>query len=185
MIRYTLFILIAFIFIGCGKRASFEVQSPLPPPPPEDTVNLTPLSPSITYASGWSMMTITANYAKTVVDVGAHFNTSRNACGKDAYGAIGLEAWNKISLNTNTAIKDGLTLTDYCVPLPEDNIYLARIGINVEVKLERRTETLYEIKDGQICSSIRNHQVSDELLNALTQVIIDADKEDCPNGWGS
>ncbi len=152
-----------------------------PPAPPVD--ELTPISPNVVYSTGWGEMTVNANYAKTTITLGAHFATNRNACGKDAYGSIDLELWNALAKNTNLAIQGGTRTEMNCVDPPTET-YKFMDG-TVEVKLAQGTRTLYELKNGQICSSIQDKVVSDALLRAINQLIVVADKEDCPNGWGS
>ena len=176
--------------IGCAKRTNQPFVAPdptknIPPPQADNNEGLAPNSPNITYASGWSEIDITANMAKTKVTVGAHFGTSRNACGKDAYGAIELATWNSLAKNANLAIQNEPRALDYCVPIPDDNIYLNRGGLSVEVKTPTGNRALYDIKNGEICSTVQDDATSQALLDAINQVIEAADKEDCPNGWGS
>lgn len=173
------------ILIGTQGCNSGHENSAAPPPSsntehPDNHQN----APEIVFATGWAAMVITANLAKTEVGVGAHFTTTRNACGKDAYGALSLEDWNNFATQANIAVQGLSQDPDYCVPLPEDD-YLTRGGLSVDIKLPHETRTLYEVRGDQICSSIQNHQASDALLKAISNVISAADKEDCPNGWGS
>jgi hypothetical protein len=171
------------MIIGCGspenKNNALHKQNDTPP----DAEELSPTSSNVVYADHWSDITITANYAKTVVDVGAHFITSRNACGKDAYGAIELELWNTISKNANLATSTPPRQEDLCIDPPTDT-YKYMDG-TVEIKIDDKKETLYEFKGGQICSRIQDPEINKKLIDSINQIIQLADKEDCPNGWGS
>ena len=150
-----------------------------------EETELLPNSPAVVYASEWSEISFISNFAKTSVGVGAHFTTSRNACGKDAYGAISLQAWNALATQANYLALNPPNGPDYCVPIPDNNIYLGRAGLSAEIKTDRGKFVLYENMGNEICSKIQDHLVSDHLLQAMSQVIEAADKEDCANGWGN
>jgi hypothetical protein len=140
-------------------------------------------SDQVVYAEGWSEALIQANYAKTVIDTTGHFSTTRNACGKDAFGVLSVEDWNLFAKSLNEISKEGLSSNEYCVPAPED---VSRfMDGEVELKLDQGKKTLYQYKSYEICSNIQNHQVSDQLLQVINKIIAHADQEDCPNGWGS
>lgn len=140
-------------------------------------------SPNVIYATGWSVMIIHANYAKTTIDSGAHLTTDRNACGKDAYAAIALDEWNNFSKNVNLAIQKPPVQDEYCVSPPTDT-YKYMDG-SVKITTDHGERLLYETVDYQICSTISDHKLSDTLLALINQLILDADKTNCPNGWGS
>lgn len=166
------------ILSGCNSESSQSVN-----PNQEQDGGLSPTSPELVYSSGWTEMVIRANSAKTTVDPGAHFATNRNACGKDAYGAIDLEDWNALAKYTNLAIEGESRPEDHCVDPPaEANKYMDG---TVEVKTPSGIKVLFEVKDWQICTRIKDAQVSDTLLKTIEKIILQADKEDCPNGWGS
>ncbi len=155
---------------------------------PENTpIDLTPYSPAVVYADGWRDAVIMANFAKTTVDVGAHFATSRNACGKDAFGAIDLATWNQFSKSLNSALKMPARTEDqyYCVSPPMDTSKWLDGTLEVNLPPPQKSRILYELRDGQICSSIQDKAVSDVLLEVVQKIIVAADREDCPNGWGS
>ena len=178
---FVLLVILGLNSPGCSDFSnSFQSTDDIPPPHRE--ITLTPVSKNIIYAIGWSDLLINANYAKTTVTVAAHFSTTRNACGKEAYGPIEMDAWNDLATHMNAAIKAGPSRNEYCVAAPLDGKYMDG---TVEVKVNGATRTLYEFKDWQICSTIEDHKTSDALLALLNQLIILADKEDCPNGWGS
>ncbi len=183
-----LLILIFLTLIGCNGGSERTVNPSVPDPVPphdtgEDNTDLNPTSPQVTYASKWTSVTLLANSAKTIIDSLGHFSTNRNACGKDAYGSIALEVWNPLAKNLNLAIEKDPPYNDYCIPIPEtNNKYMDG---TVEIKMEQGNRKLYELRDNQICSTIADPQVSDILFGIINKLIIIADKEDCPNGWGS
>jgi hypothetical protein len=177
---------IAMLFaVGCGSQPSQPAQ-PTPdandPAPVNDQRNGPPAPPEATVAKGWSELIINANSAKTTVSPFGHFATTRNACGKDAFGVVVLADWNSLAKNLNLAVEGTPAPQEYCVAIPESYPYM---NDSVQVKLERETRTLYELKNGQICSNIQDHATADALLADVQKMILVADKEECPNGWGS
>jgi hypothetical protein len=153
---------------------------------PNDSNDLNPFSPNNVYPKGWNKVIITANSAKTTVSSAAHFTTTRNACGRDAYGAIDSESWNNLSKSLNVAVTTTLLPeeTQPCVDTPD---YYPYMDGTVEVELNQANEkkTIYALKNGQICTSIPDPETSKVLLEAIHNIIKTADKEECPNGWGS
>ncbi len=146
-----------------------------PSPSPTATSN-------VAYANGWSAITIHANFAKTHVDITGHFDTDRNACGKDAAGLLGLDDWNKFAKDVNTALESPPLAQEYCIPQPDTGKYMDG---TTEVVLTRGKRLLYEVKNGEICSTVGGPALSSELLNLINKIINLADKANCPNGWGS
>jgi len=188
---------------GCSDQSNntsppeTPVAQPTAPTAPID--ELSPTSPKVVYALGWASIEINANYAKTIVSIGSHFTTNRNACGKDAYGAIELDTWNSLAKNANLALQQPPREDTYCVDPPTDTykymdgtVEIKTIsqdsgssGNDVNNEHGLKSRALFEVKDGQICSTIADKAVSDALLAAINKIIVIADKEDCPNGWGS
>jgi len=193
MTRIHIVLLILVFILGCAKSDSTPTDAVAPAAPrpatahnpTEDGSDLTPLSPNVIYAIEWNEVDITANSAITQVGIGAHFSTSRNACGREAYGPLKLEVWNNFATQLNAALKAGPRIVDFCVAIPDDDIYFQRTGLTVDVKTDHGVKPLYELRDGQICSKIKSATISNALLKAIRDVIIAADKEECPNGWGS
>ncbi len=142
---------------------------------------LSPISPHVTYADGWEEVIINANQAKTKIGVGAHFGTNRNACGRDAYGSIQLEDWNMFAKYMNAAMKGQFSSEETCLDSPDTRFM---DGIT-EVKTGEQKKVIYEYKGGMICTTIADPEVSKNLLKVINSLVIQADKEDCPNGWGS
>lgn len=142
-------------------------------------------------AEGWSQLTMVANYAKTTLDTMAHFNTSRNACGKDAYGAVqSSELWNKMVQNINAAVQSPPRSEAYCAPanqeLDANGYYKKTMDGTVEAKLaDGSKRQLFEQRGSDICTTIQDPTLSATLLRNLNELVLLADKEDCPNGWGS
>jgi len=188
----TFLVIVSASISGC---AAPEEVAPEPQQTPSGSENLPPTdelnprSAQVVYPSGWGEIVINANYAKTTVTVGAHFATTRNACGRDAYGGIDLATWNALAQNANLALQsEPNTSEEYCVDPPADA--LRWMDGTVDIKLPQangtlKTRTLYEARNGLICSTIRDKTVSDALLGTINQMVLIADKEDCPNGWGS
>jgi hypothetical protein len=176
----TLILILLLMACGPGNSRRSNGQN-LPP----DFEELSPTSSRVVYPDGWEEITINANWAKTLVNTTAHFTTSRNACGKDAYGAFDLETWNNLSKDLNAMLKMPRLQEDFCVDPPETPDYKFMDG-SVELKPDNSNvkQTVFEYKDGRICSRIKDPKLSNKLLNLIQKVIIMADKEDCTNGWG-
>lgn len=190
------------LFTNCGTKVSSDppsappVSAPVPishddspqpsptPTPGIQETGLPAVSPDVVYAKDWSELVIQANFAKTTLTPGAHFLTTRNACGREVYGTVDLETWNGVAKYSNLAIQDPPSQTDYCVKAPMDSNEKYMDGI-VEIQLAHEKRTLLELKNDEICSTIADHKVADELLKYINKVIMAADKEECPNGWGS
>lgn len=156
---------------------SSNPTEPEPTPSPSNTP--TPF-PTSSLAEGWKTLTVQAWSAKTILDAFAHFSTTRNACGRDADGVLSLEDWNSISVHLNQAVQKELTQeASYCVPTPEAYPYMDdRVEVEIDLPTFRGKKPLYEVKEGQICSTISDHTVSDALLNDINKFIKTADKQD-------
>jgi hypothetical protein len=125
-----------------------------------------------------------ANQAKTDVDSSAHFDTSRNACGREADGALAAQLWNQLANDVNLIllVPPLPDRTPNCMDIPDGNRMDGTVDVyNDKVK---REVFFYRAGDSQVCSTIQNTQLAMDMLNALTQLVTLADKEDCPNGWG-
>jgi hypothetical protein len=171
--------LICFAF-GCANKSptnTQETNSPALNSPPLNQANTPtlPPQPQTLFAEGWQNLIINANSAKTDVDAIAHFKTSRNACGRGADGVLELPEWNSVAQHLNSAVSLGPSQNPYCVPIPDTFPYMDN---SVEVVLNREKRTLYEVRDGQICSTISDHNVSDALLGDIQKIILFADKQD-------
>lgn len=174
LIRFTL--LVGFTFLlGCGQKDPALNDSN------QSVDELSPTSAGIVYAEGWDEIQMIANSAKTNVDNNGHFTTSRNACGKESFGALDTENFNKISRNMNLIGKQVLLKTPRCTPFPEG----FKMDGTAEVKMTAGKKLVFETHGGEICSYASDPKASDELLAGLDAVVKAADKEDCPRGWGS
>jgi hypothetical protein len=189
-IMHIFLILSLVLTSGCfsDDRQQSEAAN-IPAPPADAPSHPDPEPVPIAIAKGWTDVTIIANSAKTRIGTGAHFTTSRNACGHEAYGGIKLEDWNKMTNSLNIAIQKEPLHEDYCVsipdPTPEGRMPPYMDG-TVDVKTSEGTlRNIFQLKGDQICGNIPDARASDDLLSAVTQIIAAADKEDCPNGWGS
>lgn len=170
------FSLICFA-IGCANKSSSNSQEASSPSrnSPTDNTPVTPPQVQTVFADGWQNLVITANSAKTNLDSVAHFKTDRNACGRGADGVLELPEWNSVSQNLNVVVKQRPAQDPYCVNIPDAWPYMDN---SVEVVLDREKRTLYEVRDGQICSTISDHSVSDALLADIHKIIRFADKQD-------
>jgi len=185
-------IALAMIFSSCGGASdSSPVNPPIDQSGPQATPEeeLHPLSKKVIYAYGWESATIRANSARTKVTIAAHFETDRNACGKDAYGPLDLQTWNDFAQSMNQAIVSLFTQpqtapTEYCTPSPQD--YSEKfIDESLSVKTIQGDLFLFENKEGELCTRIADKAIADQLTKATIKIIVAADREDCPNGWGS
>ncbi len=174
---------------GCASRVETTQNTPLVPV--ETPAHPDP-GPTLALSSGWSEVTIKANSAKTRISSGAHLSTTRNACGHPAYGGLDLDNWNKMANSLNTVLQKEPQRNEYCVSIPESWPYLVdSSNDSVDVKMaEGTTRTILRLREDreegvQICSTAQDKKASDDLLLAVTKIIHLADKEDCPNGWGS
>lgn len=177
--------------LGTGCATRVETTQLTPTVPAEAPAHPDP-GPTLALSSGWSEVTIKANSAKTRISSGAHLATTRNACGHPAYGGLDLDSWNKIANSLNTILQKEPLRNEYCVSIPDSWPYLVdSSNDSVEVKMaEGTTRTILRLREDreegvQICSTAQDKKASDELLSATTKIIQIADKEDCPNGWGS
>jgi hypothetical protein len=81
-----------------------------------------PPGPAAIYAQGWLTIDMTANSAETKLDSLGHFDTSRNACGREAYGNLDVDLWNQISDQTNKAfLSPSVSAENNCFPRPDGN----------------------------------------------------------------
>jgi hypothetical protein len=188
------------------------------------TTGSTPAASTLVYADGWSDLTIIANQAKTEVSPGGHFSTSRNACGKEAYGAIDLAEWNAIAQGANAAVAAHPLAEETCFPLPDS---VTKMDGTAELTLFQHNGatpaaapttgapngtapasvlalseassampsptpsatptkiTIFTIRGSDACTTIADPAVARALLSAIDTLVVNADKEGCPNGWGS
>jgi hypothetical protein len=200
-------------------------------------------------AQGWQTIDMIANQAETKLDTLGHFDTSRNACGQEAYGTVDLALWNQMVQLTNSALSSPATPEDKmnCFDAPNGNRMDGTVDLILsapensphlfsEFTLATRPTTtptntptphptptptpthptvptptptptpthtsspspspspsasviapkrrLFENDGGQICSTIQNAQTAQQLLQTLSQLAINADKQNCANGYG-
>jgi len=185
IMKTILLIFILTLSSGCFSQYDRKLNQDtnIQPQPAEVPAQPEPTPTPIALPVGWTELSWIANSAKTRISTGGHFTTSRNACGKEAYGGVELEAWNKMTTALNLAVQKEPLREDYCVSIPETPPYMDGA---VDVKIAGGTlRTIYQLKGDQICSTVQDSKISDDLLSAITRIIAAADKEDCPNGWGS
>lgn len=150
-----------------------------------DPASNSPPPASAALADGWTQVLIQANYAKTKVDAFAHWNTNRNACGKDADGALELEVWNRLVTAVNHAVTHPLLAEPRCQPKDQNSENASKMDGTAQVTHTQGKFTLIEVRDtGEICSFVKDEAYSKQLIQAITDIVLIADKEDCPFGWG-
>jgi hypothetical protein len=196
-------------------------------------------------AQGWQLIDMIADQAETKLDSLGHFDTSRNACGHEAYGILSLDLWNNIVDESNQALAAQALSEDHlnCFDIPEGN----RMDGTVDFILEtppsathdllvadvhaspapRPTSTptiiptstpttrptvtptstpssrpsaspspspspsdkpkrsIFEVRGGQICTTIPDTQVAKALLKNISTFVELANKQDCANGYGN
>jgi hypothetical protein len=156
---------------------------------------------SLIYAKGWTQVTINANYAKTLIDNTGHFSTDRNACGEAANGVIDLDQWNTLAGAINGALAALQVPTTSTAPgasshasngssastssdTPQDCPTQpdgAKMDGTMDVVLDDGTQkSIFEnLGPGQVCSSIVDNQLTQNLYNAINLVVVQADQTDC------
>lgn len=173
--RFFLFFLGTLaVFSGCqsGSNTTDDVNTP--------TAQNSP-APTAVIADGWTSINIQANYAKTTVDSFAHWVTNRNACGKDADGALELELWNRLVTAVNHAVTHPSLADARC----QANDAQSKMDGTAEVTLTQGKRILIEARDSsEICTYLNDETQSKQLIDAINEIILIADKEDCPFGWG-
>ncbi len=187
--------LLSIALIGASLSSCLQAEntsttnqhSTLPPPAQEPVQHEIPEP----IAEGWTQLTLIANYAKTTLDTVAHFNTSRNACGKDAYGAVqSVELWSQMVQAINIAIQTPPRAEEDCTPvnpeLDSNGYYKKSMDGTVEIKLIDGTKRqLFAQRGSDMCTTLQDPVASKNLLGVLNALVLIADQEDCPNGWGS
>jgi len=234
--------------------------------------------PAAVYAQGWLTIVTNANSATTKLDSLGHFETSRNACGHEAYGNVDVDLWNLISDQTNKAFTSPSVASDgNCFARPDGNKMDGTVELEIDATYsptpggvtgpapaalttalydDRRhsptptptdddptsedptpidtatpiptptpipttpiptttptshptstptatpTHTatgspaptpsasptpkraLFETKGDQICTTIKDQQLAQQLIQNIGKLVDTADKQDCANGWG-
>lgn len=132
-------------------------------------------------ATGWSELKLQANFAKTTLDAMGHFETTRNACGKDAFGVLELEPWNRLVGTLNQVATETLLTEPRCAPTEN---YSKMDGV-AELVTPEGKRTIVDASGWQLCTYIRDPAFAQKVFEILEYVVLSADKEECPNGWGS
>lgn len=159
-------------FAACGHPPSKNGDATKELPGQGDTI----------YAIGWNDIVIQANWAKTTVDGLGHYVTTRNACGRDASGAMDLSAWSKFVIPINNALRQEPLTAQRCVPLSERPVKMDGVA---EIATDQGKRILIDVRNSEMCTTISDQSLAVEVLQALDLVVNLADKEECPNGWGS
>lgn len=173
--RFLFFFLGALaVFPGCQSGSNLTDAGSTP-------VAQNSPAPSAVIADGWTSLQIQANYAKTTVDSFAHWVTNRNACGKDADGALELDLWNRLVTAVNHAVAHPSLAEARC----QANDAQSKMDGTAEVTLTEGKRILIETRDSsEICTYVNDEAQSKQLIDAINEIVLIADKEDCPFGWG-
>jgi hypothetical protein len=89
---------------------------------PADPGNQTP-GQTADNAQGWQTIDMIADQAETKLDSLGHFDTSRNACGHEAFGTLDLVLWNNLVDESNQAMAMPALSEDHflCFDAPDGN----------------------------------------------------------------
>jgi cell division septation protein DedD len=194
-------------------------------------------------AQGWQMIDMIADQAETKLDSLGHFDTSRNACGHEAYGILDLSLWNNIVDESNQAMSSAPLSTDHlnCFDIPEGNRMDGTVDFVLDTPApvthsddlvadvhaspapthptstptstptprptatptstptthpsaspspspspsDKPKRSIYEMRGGQICTTIPDTQLAKTLLKNISTFVDLANKQDCANGYGN
>lgn len=167
---------------ACGHPASQSPKTTVPDP--SAASGTTPIAPGAEVAVGWQKISTIANWARTSLDTTGHFMTGRNACGRPADGVLSLDKWNQLVTAVNTALTLQPLAENKCVDMPRQSKMdgLAEVQIGAR---ETDKRALIDARGYQLCSTIPDPQLVMNIFEGMTAVVEAADKEECPNGWGS
>jgi hypothetical protein len=177
MFRRISVLMLAALAMGCGSKTSGDNGGNA-----LDATGLDPTSSNVTYAKDWTDLQIDANFAHTSMDNAGHFTSSRNACGKRADGVISLADWNQIAGALNTAVSKPPLASEQCVDITQDFNTFKMDGTAAVTLANGTKRQILEVKGSQ---TIGDPQAATALVTLVNQIVVAADKQDCPNGWGS
>lgn len=144
-----------------------------------------PQSPAMIEPTGWYKISLQANSAKTMMDNAGHFTTDRNACGRSAAGALHLDSWNKLAPAVNKAAAELLKPTALREPTCVTIDNPGKLDGTAELFLNGSKRILVQMRGYDACTLIPDPNLAREVYRAVDLLVLAADKEDCPFGWGS
>lgn len=151
----------------------------------QDAASADPQGGSLTQPAGWYKIALQANSAKTLMDNAGHFTTDRNACGRSAAGALSLDTWNRLAQSVNRAaaelVKPSALREPGCVTIENPG----KMDGTAELFLDGSKKILLQMRGYDACTSIPDPALAREVYKAIELLVLAADKEDCPYGWGS
>jgi hypothetical protein len=102
--------------VACSGSSSDDSSDPAP-------VTTQAPGQSADNAQGWQTIDMIADQAETKLDSLGHFDTSRNACGHEAFGILDLALWNNIVDESNRALTMPALSDDHllCFDNPDGN----------------------------------------------------------------
>lgn len=158
---------------GCGSRERDPGLSGPFAMGPNDGV-------ALVEARDWVVATLNSNFAEIKLDLLGHFETSRNACGREAGGVLKPDLWNRLA----QAMNDALQLPKGESKCLEINDHLVDL-LKVRMESGQEIELLRANGYNEICSDYQGADTLRRLTQALTEASKVTDKEDCVSGWGS
>lgn len=168
------------------KKTSREVDREMDPGLPN-------LSDKVKYVDGWREVVIhgidVQGYkAKVTVSVMAHYLTTRNACNREAYGALSLEDWNQFADAINSVTQGPPPGKKRCISVPSPmvdtidetmDIVLSDEGAKRLNKPKSIRLFEFDAEEWGICTTIPDPALSDRLLALAKRVMLVAHTEDC------
>lgn len=173
----------AFAAGGCAEKDSGSQQ---PGSQGGSDSGLSPISPDLVYAKGWTSLEIDARGSnlgpgKQSVDSAGHYHTTSNQCGKPGSGVFDVKTWNTFAATVNRAFLTPELVPARCWDSPNGSKFYNK-GI-AEIIIPRDAEPgsatppppirrrIYEYKAGQICTTLDDAELAESLMNQLETVL--------------
>ena len=141
------------------------------------------LSPNVVYAIGWSKVTLLANSATTQISTSGHYSTDRNLCQLRGDAAYDVLSWNALADLINQVVLLTPLATPKCAPIDTSSRFYNPGKVELVLDDSKKI-TLFEMKEGQLCTSIDSTKISTPLFSFIEKTIDLADRADaksCPN----
>ncbi len=179
MTKPNALLLAALLLSGCESANN--------PGQPGQAPHEAPVADDLVYPEGWTQVLIQANSANTTLDNAGHFYTSRNACGAEAAGVYAVVDWNPYIRLINQVVATPALAQPLCGDYEWNTLKFAYNGngSTAVINTAQGPRTLYEIRNYQLCTTVSDVKLDKALFQQIEGSVNRADKEDCPNGWGS
>jgi hypothetical protein len=165
------------VFSGCAEKtdkASTDQAA--------GDASLSPNSPDLIEIKGWTGVEIGANSATTTINQSGHYLTDHNLCTHKAEGVYDVATWNSLVTTLNTVAITAPMSTHRCVDSPSGSKFYNKGTVDL-MPVHGAKRSLFEYKNGQICSSISDVALSNSLMDLIEKTILLADRaeiHDCP-----